>query len=164
MKGELLLIDREINNAKQKSGIKLYDTLYDKWFLRETREPLPKFDGLEAAFLAAIEDLKDLNDKRMLVDEKIDKLEDKGSSETPSAGQWMADAASMTKLKAEMAYYNQELKVRQEIFGIQIFDDLDLLSKDTFEGEIGEVLNTCKLEMLALLEKKKAKEEELAAV
>jgi len=196
LQGEVLLIDREIASTKQKHGVFIYDALFQRHHAEGEKTPLP-IEGLEAAFVAAMEDMADLQSKKLEKDHAIDALEEKQQAATKAAaeanqaeggdapaaatshatagdrakkaGKTIQNAGASTKLKAEMAYYSREMRVRKEIFGVQVFDDLDLMSRDEGrfeEGEdgVGAALNNAIDACKALLQRKQEKVEDIKAL
>jgi hypothetical protein len=171
MRGELSMIDREITKTKYKHGVLIYDVLGQRHHSTATsdNDQLP-LEGLEAAFMASMEDMQDIFVKRSEKDDKIDALEAKGESRVggttageraKNAGRSMLDAGASTKLKTEMAFYDREMRVRKEIFGIQVFQELDLLSKEDFQetdNGVGEALNRAKKDVAAVMQRKRQKE------
>ena len=144
----------------------------------QQKSPLP-VDRLEAAFIAAMEDMQEIVGKRREKDDAIDAIEEVKKNEADVSRSTTGDKAkhvgkvlqhesALTKLKAEMTYYGREMKVRKEIFGIQVFDDLDILSYDgRFEegsDGIGAALNHAKDECNEILKRKKDKEEDIRAL
>lgn len=182
---ELVMIDREIKTCKAKHAVILYDQLLQR-HEDANKEPLP-VEGLEAAFLAAMEDMQELVAKRREKDDAMDALEEdkkkqaaaeahasrettgeKAKAAAKHAGRVVQNESTMAKLKAEMTYYGREMKVRKEIFGVQVFDDLDILSRDgRFEegsDGIGAALNHARDEINEIAKKRKDKEEDIKAL
>lgn len=177
LQGELMVIDRELKSCKAQHAVILYDKLLER-HEDSQKSPLP-VDGLEAAFIAAMEDMQEIVAKRRQKDDAIDALEETKKVEAESSRTTTSDKAkhvgkvlqhesALTKLKAEMTYYGREMKVRKEIFGIQVFDDLDILS---YEGRfeegadgIGASLNQAKDECNEILKRKKDKVEDIKAL
>lgn len=179
LQGELVMIDREITTCKEKHGVIIYNILSKRQHLPDDDEnkfaALP-MEGLEAAFLATTEDLKPWNEKRNKVADELEVLEDSKMRRTSGtttgdkaryAGQVLKDATVTAKLKTELAYYDREIKLRQGIFGIQVFDDLKLMElTEPFPEDdimIGEVLNKAKEEMESVLKRKEVKLAEIEA-
>ena len=175
--GELMVIDRELKSCKAKHAVILYDKLLER-HEDQQKSPLP-VDRLEAAFIAAMEDMQDIVAKRRQKDDAIDALEEAKKKEAESSrsttgekakhvGKVLQNESALTKLKAEMTYYGREMKVRKEIFGIQVFDDLDILSNaGRFEegtDGIGAALNQAKDDCNEILKRKKDKEEDIKAL
>lgn len=126
LRGDCVLLDREMTVCKETHGAKIYDAMQSRNNGREAALP-----GLEASFVATSEDLRELMAKKIAIDEEIDKLED---MEQRTVG----EKAQLAKLKAQMAFYSREIKIRKGIFGIQIFDELGLMtceSSPDFQGE-----------------------------
>ena len=195
LQGEVLLIDREIASTKQKHGVLIYDALFQRHHAEGEKTPLP-VEGLEAAFVAAMEDMADLQSKKLEKDHAIDALEEKQHAATKAAaetdqaegapattatshatagerakkaGKTIQNAGASTKLKAEMAYYSREMRVRKEIFGVQVFDDLEIMSHDEGrfeEGEdgVGAALNNAIDDCKAVLQRKQEKVEDIKAL
>ena len=171
LQGELLLIDRQITACKEKHGVAVYNILAKRLQTRipgddndHAKEELP-LPGLQAAFQAATEDLFELNQKRNQLDDQIEVLQDSSSSSGAKKG--VSGFFTTTKLKTELAYYEREIKLRQGIFGHQLFDDLQLMSHEgNFQEDddmVGEVLNQAKEEMQTVLKRKQDKEAEIEA-
>lgn len=182
LQGELLLIDRELASTKQKHGVLIYDVLFTRHHAAEegAKAPVP-VEGLEAAFVAAMEDMQELLEKKKGKDEAFDALEEQSKTEAAAAApattagdkakvarKSLQAAGASTKLKAEMAYYNREMRVRKEIFGVQVFDDCHILEHEgNFEegpDGVGAALNAAKEECAAVMQKKQEKEDDIKAL
>ena len=182
LQGELMLIEREVTACKEKHGIAIYNVLSQRWHntnnntddnndtKEETELPLK---GLEAAFQAAAEDLVPLNQKR---NDIVDQLEMRAlsSSSSQEATSKVSSFLGNAKLKTELAYYEREIKLRQGIFGHQVFDDLHVMTTtEQLDGTpfseshehytVGEALNQAREEMSLVLKRKQDKEAEIAA-
>jgi len=182
LQGEITLIDREITNTKHKHGVLLYNVLAERYHLmlpddQQQNNPALPVEGLEAAFTATMEDLQELDWKRREKDQEFDVVEAKSSSRVSGtttrerarrAGQWISDTGASTKLKTQMAYYDREIRLRKEIFGLQVFAELvDIQSSHKFDEEddgVGEALNLAKDEFSALMQRRRQKEQELQAL
>ena len=170
LQGELVLIDRQVTACKEKHGVAVYNVLAKRWhnITNNANDDATKTDdlplpGLQAAFQAAAEDLLKLNHKR---NELNDQLEAMASSSTANKG--VSGFFTNTKLKTELAYYDREIKLRQGIFGHQLFDDLQLMSTEPFSQDnddymVGEILNQAREEMQSVLKQKQDKQAEIEA-
>lgn len=186
LQGELLLIDREIKTCKENQGVAIYDILAKRQNSvvgseqddESQKNPLP-LDGLEAAFIATTTDVHEWNHKRNQVMDQIEVLEATKTSRSAGTtagekasymGSVLKDSAQTAKLKTELAYYEREIKLRQGIFGVQVFDELKLMEQnngDAFPEDdannVGAILNQARAAMQAVLKKKADKEAEIQA-
>ena len=173
------MIDNKKKKAKKHHGVLLYDVLLQR-HCSDAKAPLP-VENFEAAFVAAMEDMKELSDKLREKDDMHDALEAMteqanrdftgvtAGDKAKHAGNKLKDSATRSKLKADMAYYRREMKIRKEIFGLQLFDDLPeiLAHEGSFEegmDGVGAALNRAKDDIHGLMDKTKEKEEAMKAL
>ena len=174
LQGELVLFERQITACEQTHGVAIYTVLAKRLQHLQLQDSdatdteIRIFPGLQAAFLAATEDLKDLNERRNKLQEELDIREESSTANSKSS---VGGFFTNTKLKTELAYYEREIKLRQGIFGHQVVNDLGLLSEpdkqfdenDDRDGMVAVVLNQAKRELQALLQQKQHKQAEIQA-
>ena len=172
LQGDLLLIDRQVTACKEKHGVDIYNILAK--ISRMTSQDQDDNDGndnlpvpgLQAAFQAATEDLVDLNHKRNQLEEELE-IRQEAADKNKGGGAAVSAFFTSTKLKTELAYYEREIKVRQGIFGHQVFDDLQLMTQnngqpfDENAHAAALVLNAARQEMQDILQRKQEKEAEI---
>jgi hypothetical protein len=182
--GEIVLIDRKVASRKQKFGVDLYNILAD--WERNHKDQEPPIKGIQVILQAAREDIFELFKKRHANDEMLDDIElkkeqtEKAASakdKAKNAGKWISRTGTATKLKTEIAYFDREMRIRKEIFGVVSFDELDLgsqeinkvladvvidnveISSTNVESEdVLAVVERCKMDVSELLTKKKEKQ------
>eukprot|EP00977_Amphora_coffeiformis_P000872 scaffold189_cov188-Amphora_coffeaeformis.AAC.1 len=175
LQGELVLLERQITACEQAQGVAIYTVLAKRLQHLQLHDSdaadtdVHIFAGLQAAFVAATEDLKDLNEKRNKLQEELDIREESSTANSKSS---VGGFFTNTKLKTELAYYEREIKLRQGIFGHQVVNDLGLLAgepdkqfdeNDDRDGMVATVLNQAKRELLAMMQQKQDKQAEIQA-
>jgi hypothetical protein len=95
--------------------------------------PVP---GLTLVYQAAREDIMDLVEQRQLNVEEVDVVEVQMENIVPAvsaknkaynASTYLRHAAHLTKLKAEIVHLEREINIRKQIFGVQVFGEIDFL-------------------------------------
>jgi hypothetical protein len=190
LRGEMVLIDQKIASRKKIFGVDLYNVLADWESNHKDQEPPIK--GIQLILKAAREDIFELFKKRHANDEQLDDIEfQKEQTETAAsakdkaknAGRWISRTGTATKLKAQIAYYDREMRLRKEIFGVLSFDELDLASQEinkvmadvvaddvemspnnTESEDVLAVVERCKMDVGELLTKKKEKQATIEAL
>ena len=168
LQGELVLLDRQIKACQECHGVAVYEVLAKRLHhVAEDAEAVTVLPGLQAAFMAATADLKDLNEKRNTLQDELDMREESTTANSKSS---VSGFFTNTKLKTELAYYEREIRIRQGIFGHQLVDDLGLLSdttefdeNDDHDGMVAAVLNQARQEIQAAMQRKQDKQAEIDA-
>jgi len=175
LQGEVVLIERKITACEQAQGVAIYTVLAKRLQHLQLHDSdaadndIRILPGLQAAFMAATEDLKDLNEKRNKLEEELDIREESSTANSKSS---VGGFFTNTKLKTELAYYEREIKLRLGIFGHQVVNDLELLAgdpdvqfdeNDDRDGMVATVLNQSKRELRTLLQQKQDKQAKIQA-
>jgi chromosome segregation ATPase len=135
LRADIALAERECKSRKKKFGVDLYDVLTtDKQKLLGLSAGT-LFKGtqqeLKTSFESAKNDIGGMELRKDEIQKKRDVLEVKGSHTMPDttvgekaskAGKAVADAATDTKLRAQIALIDREIKIRKEDFGIEVFE------------------------------------------
>jgi hypothetical protein len=144
LRGEIALAERQINGQKKKFGIELYDLVTnDKQKLLSVAAGTAfkgQQDSMKDPFERARDDIAGIQVRKDIKQKDLDVLEVKGAHTLPDAtmgqkaskaGRAISEAGTGTKLRAEMALLDREMKIRKEQFGIEVFD----LSVASDEGD-----------------------------
>lgn len=184
LQGELALIDRQVTECTERHGVTVYEMLAKRLTHLtlqhgnqshdneeeedEDAVQVKIFPGLQAAFQAATEDLKELNEKRNKLQEELDIREESSTANSKSG---VGGFLTNTKLKTQLAYYEREIRLRQGIFGHQLVDDLQLMTvqpadepfdeNDENDGMVATVLNQMRRELQEVLQRKEDKQAEI---
>eukprot|EP00536_Pseudo-nitzschia_multiseries_P000252 jgi/Psemu1/282195/fgenesh1_pg.4_\ len=137
LRGDVALAQRGITGRKKKFGVEFYDVLTnDKKKLlggSVSSGSLSVFkkngqeDPLKDAFEKAHDDIRGMQARKEQLQLKLDVLEVKGSHSMPDrtmkqkmskTGKMVTDAGTETKVRAQMALIDREMKVRKEEFGV----------------------------------------------
>ena len=140
IQGDISLLKREIVSRKKAFGVELYDLLTNdkNRLLGVTAGTILKGqeEELKEPFERARDDVSAIRAKKDIKQKDLDVLEVKGAHTLPDAtvgqkfnkaGRALSNGAKGTKLQAEMALLDREMKLRKEKFGIEVFD----LTKDS---------------------------------
>lgn len=135
LRADIALVELEIKGRKKKFGVDLYDVLTnDKQKLLGISAGTlfkGKNDEMKAAFERARDDIAGMLARKEDLQRQRDVLEVKGAHTLPDttigekmnkAGKAVADAGTDTKLRAQQALIDREMKIRKEEFGLEIFD------------------------------------------
>lgn len=137
LQGEIQLLKRELTARQKTFGIELYDLLTNdkQTLLGVTAGTLFKGQsnnaGIKEPLERAREDIAGMQAKKDIKQKDLDVLEVKGAHTLPDytlgqkaskAGAAVKNGAKGTKLQAEMALLDRDMKIRKEQFGIQVFD------------------------------------------
>jgi hypothetical protein len=138
LQGEVQLLKRELVSRQKTFGIELYDLLTnDKQTLLGVtagtifKGNLSGEQDMKEPFDRAREDILGVQAKKDVKQTSLDVLEVKGAHTLPDttmgqkaskAGAAVSNGAKGTKLQAEMALLDREMKIRKEQFGVQVFD------------------------------------------
>jgi len=182
LKYDTVLLDRQIEAEKKKLGDELFKVMFEAGDDNDngTKNEIPA-----SIYLACRDDISNLVEKRQARLEELEHIEAKreergrdstaadGGGAAKAAGQWISTGASATKLRTEIAYYDREIRLRKEIFGVQVFDELSLMvtaseDDDSERGEADDpvlaVLTRCVDAVRSILQRKRAKENEMASL
>mmetsp|Transcript_10119 Transcript_10119/g.20905 ORF Transcript_10119/g.20905 Transcript_10119/m.20905 type:complete len:356 (-) Transcript_10119:133-1200(-) len=120
--GDIALLDRQVDKIKRKSlGIELFTVLLEWGHANMDATKLPIDSKLVLIYNAAKEDVLDLVDKKELYEQQLDDIEVNGN-ENSRAG----NATRSLNLRTKMAYYDREIYIRKELFGMQVYDELEM--------------------------------------
>ncbi|KAL3907362.1 MAG: hypothetical protein SGILL_008907, partial [Bacillariaceae sp.] len=135
LRADISLADREAKGRKKKFGVDLYDVLtHDKQkMLGISAGTLFKgnHEEMKASFERARDDISAKLARKEEFQRQRDVLEVKGSHTMPDttmgekmskAGKAASDAGKDTKLRAQQAMLDREIKIRKEAFGLEVFD------------------------------------------
>ena len=186
LKYELVVLDRELEKEKKRMGDELYTVMFENDVggsggsnANSDNSASPhEHERLVVIYQACRETVTEYVEKKHLKEEELDHVEMKREEGT-TTGAWLSTSASATKLKAEVAYYDREIRLRKEIFGVQVFDELGLgvtAAEEKDDSERGEdeneakndpvlaVLTRCVDNVRNLLQQKQAKENKILAL
>eukprot|EP00934_Nitzschia_sp_Nitz4_P000994 Nitzschia sp. Nitz4//scaffold28_size193895//135550//136221//NITZ4_001675-RA/size193895-processed-gene-0.233-mRNA-1//1//CDS//3329546012//994//frame0 len=135
LQGEVQLLQRDITSKKKKFGVELYDLLTNDKNKLLGISAGTLFKGqqeeLKEPFERARDDIASIRSRKDIKQRDLDVLEVKGAHTLPDytmgqkvnkAGRAISNGAKGTKLQAEMALLDREIKVRKEQFGVEVFD------------------------------------------
>mmetsp|Transcript_131211 Transcript_131211/g.195535 ORF Transcript_131211/g.195535 Transcript_131211/m.195535 type:complete len:218 (-) Transcript_131211:216-869(-) len=135
LRGEIALAGRQIVGRKKTFGIELYDLVTnDKQKLLSVAAGTAfkgQQDSMKEPFERARDDIAGIQARKDIKQKDLDVLEVKGAHTLPDttmgqkaskAGRAISEAGTGTKLRAEMALLDREMKIRKEQFGIEVFD------------------------------------------
>lgn len=144
LRGNIVLLEREATARKKVFGIDLYDMMTNdkNKLLGVTAGTLFKGQQteLKEPFEKAKDDIYGIQAQKDIKQKDLDVLEVKGANTLPDstinqkmskAGRAISNASNGTKLQAQMALLDREMKIRKEQFGVEVFD----LSKASDEKE-----------------------------
>jgi len=167
LKGEILLVDREVDAEKKKLGIELFSLLWEN-DTADGDNKVPIQEGLAGMYEAARIDIDALVGKRQAKEDDLDKVHE---------GQGAMALVNASKLKTEIAYLDRETRLRKEIFGVQVYDELKLEAQATDDGDDSEsgdedsnkdkvlaCIDKYVKTVRAILKRKRDKENEIAAL
>lgn len=180
LQGQILLLERQMTALQHQLGVDIFSLVFG--FAHAQASPgadsahhdnlMESVQGLSVIFMAAFEDVSDLVDKRAAADEGRDRIEANQEAErnaerstAAAASSWMGAAASKAKLSAEIAYYDREILVRKQIFGLQVAEELNLVNASLTElpdNELTKLLQKYQADAKALLRTKKEHADEIA--
>jgi hypothetical protein len=135
LRGDIALIEREANGRKKRFGVDLYDSLTNdkNKLLGITAGTIFKGqqEELKEPFDRARDDIVGVQARKDIKQKDLDVLEVKGAHTLPDttigqkftkAGRSVSNAGTGSKLRAEMAMLDREMKIRKEQFGVEVFD------------------------------------------
>jgi hypothetical protein len=134
LRADIALVELESRTRQKRFGVDLYDVLSnDKQKLLGVSAGTlfkGKHDELKGAFERARDDIAGKMARKEEFQRKRDVLEVKGAHTMPDttvgeklnkAGKTVADAGTDTKLRAQQALLDREMKIRKEEFGLEVF-------------------------------------------
>lgn len=137
LQGEISLLKREVNTRQKSLGVELYNIITNdkNKLLGMSAGTLFKSDQeeLKDAFERARDDIANVGARKDILQNELDVLEVKSASTLPNttveqkmnkAGRAISNGARGTKLQAQMALLDREMKIRKEQFGVEVFADL----------------------------------------
>jgi predicted nucleic acid-binding Zn-ribbon protein len=146
LRGNMALLDREATARKKVFGIDLYDMMTNdkNKLLGVTAGTLFKGQQteLKEPFEKARDDISGIQAQKDIKQKDLDVLEVKGAGTLPDttinqkmtkAGRAISNASNGTKLQAQIALLDREMKIRKEQFGVEVYG----LSKASEEKESG---------------------------
>jgi hypothetical protein len=118
---------------------------YDDDYTQKEEQPLPQeaedagvtalpVPALTIVYHAAREDIMDMVEKRQFKVEEVDVVECKLENTVPAttakakaqnATHWMSNTGTLAKLRTEIVHLEREINIRKEIFGVQVFNEID---------------------------------------
>jgi hypothetical protein len=135
LRGDVALFEREVNTRKKKFGVELYDLMTnDKNKLLGMAAGTifqNKQAEMKEPFDRARDDMGGIQARKDIKQKDMDVLEIKGAHSLPDntagekvkkVGKSISDAGIHTKLRAEMALLDREMKIRKEQFGVEVFE------------------------------------------
>jgi len=150
LRGDIALTQRGMAARKKKFGEEFYDVLTNdkQHLLGVSAGTLSVFkkggsqdkDDLRSAFEQARDDIRGIQLRKDELQKRLDVMEVKGSHTMPDVtigqkmsktGKMFSDAGSGTKIRAQMALIDREMKIRKEEFGLEVYD----LAKTTEDKE-----------------------------
>ena len=188
IRGEIALMEREINGRKKTFGIELYDMMTNdkNKLLGVAAGTLFKGHQMELKepFERARDDIAGIQARKDVKQKDLDVLEVKGASTMPDAtleqkmnkaGRAISNGASGTKLRGQMALLDREMKIRKEEFGIEVFDlsqgskknesgDSILSGLSEQEHDIQSCIDKAKEDVAAIHDRIKSKESEMSTL
>jgi len=182
LKADIALLQRKIAGRKKKFGEEFYNVLtIDKQnLLGVSAGTLSVFkkgtqnDELRAAFERALDDIRGKRAGKEELQNRLDVMEVKGIHTMPDVtvgqklsktGKGISNAATGTKIRAQMALIDREIKIRKEEFGMEVYNLAETSEqkkglkgaiskvKSGFsdqEKEIQKIIDTAKLDVEAI--------------
>lgn len=168
LKAEIAYLDQQMKGRKLQFGVEMYDLMEQKKTFGGKSETEPKV--LEV-FEKAEKDIAIIIEKKDSKQSEIDDVEKARSGELPAesfqekafaAGNQAKNAGLKTKIQAEMALLDREIKSRKQLFGVEMFDALLQLSGfSPSDTEIKAIIDAAKKDIGELQAKKDVKQEEI---
>ena len=126
VRSEIAYIDRQIEQQQHQFGLEFF-TILNSWELNDDNNgrDLP-VDNIAGVFHAAKEDVLDFVEKKKEHEAKLDDLEMNDGS-----------TMSMALPRARIAYYDREIFLRKQIFGILSFEQLDIIAQSESDATSG---------------------------
>lgn len=134
LKAEIVLLEREMAVRKRAFGIVLYDLMIaaEKSGSAQTNYH-SKDSVMVPCFDAAKADIGEIQQRKDVKQTELDMLEmesanakhkpmDTAAQKAKAAGKWISYAGTETKLSANLALIDREIKARKEVFGLDIFE------------------------------------------
>ena len=139
LRGDVALAQRGIMARKKKFGEEFFDVLTNdkQKLLGVSAGTLSVFkkgtqnDELRAAFERVRDDIRGKQARKEKLQNRLDVMEVKGSHTMPDGtmgqklsktGRMFSNAGTGTKIRAQMALIDREMKIRKEEFGLEVFD------------------------------------------
>lgn len=133
LRGELVLIDRQITVEKGKLGVALYDAIMDlqrkhhntnKWPSCVTSDIKEEFEAtkLEISKKADIKEAKELEVEKIAVNQERAPPPVTTQERASVAGRMLTSSASSTKLRVQSSLIGREIRAIKEAFGVSVFD------------------------------------------
>lgn len=166
LKAEIALLDQNMKGRKQQFGVEMYDLMEQKKTFGGKGETEPK---VVEVFEGAEKDIAMIIEKKDAKQAEIDGLgqQDGLPAETmgekaKKAGNQAKDKAVKTKVQAEMALLDREIKIRKQVFGVDMFDAIMQLSSfEPTDTEVKAILDAAKQDVGEQQAKKDVKMEEI---
>jgi hypothetical protein len=168
LKAEIALIEQNQKGRKQQLGVEMYDLMEQKKTFGGKSETEPK---VVEVFEKAEKDIAIIVEKKDAKQADIDTVTKSRDGELPAesfqekakaAGNQAKNAGIRTKIQAEMALLDREIKSRKQLFGIELFDAL--LPMEGFtpsDTEIKAIFDAAKQDIGEQQAKKDVKQEEI---
>jgi hypothetical protein len=151
LKAEKALLEREMANRKRAFGIVLFDLMY----AMEKGNKSTAFH-VSSHYEAAKADISEIQQRKDVKQSELEKLElesrkdkhkptDTAAQKAKAAGKWISYAGNETKLSANLALLDREMKVRKESFGLDIYDFVTSVGGEPTETLASGIANVQKL-------------------
>ncbi|CAB9523945.1 expressed unknown protein [Seminavis robusta] len=167
LKAEIAYIDNTMKGRKQQFGVEMYDLMEQKKTFGGKTETEPKvvevYEGAEKDMAMIIEkkDAKQGEIDALGATNKDLPAETMGEKAS-KAGKQAKDAAVKTKIQAEMALLDREIKARKQLFGIQLYDAImQMEAYEPTDTEVKAILDAAKQDIGEQQAKKDVKQEEI---
>lgn len=148
LRGNIILESNKKEGRKKEFGIQFYDVLTNdkQRLLGAVSSSLtifkknPDDEDLGLAFEQANNDVRILKGRKEEFQQKLDIIEIKGSHTMPDVtlqqkisknAKALTDAGNSTKIRAQMAIIDREIKIRKENFGVEVYDYVVVKTSDT---------------------------------
>lgn len=167
LKAEIALLDQNMKGRKQQFGVEMYDLMEQKKTFGGKTETEPK---VVEVFEGAGKDIALIIEKKDAKQGEIDGLgatnkdlpAESMGEKAKKAGNQAKDAAVKTKIQAEMALLDREIKGRKQVFGVELFDAImQLEGYEPTDTEIKAILDSAKQDIGEQQAKKDVKLEEI---
>lgn len=178
LRTDMMMIDREITNTKKAFGVGMYDHVSP---LSQSSDFYAATDDLtnilRPPLINAQKEIQALAAKRVLLKESLAAAEVQRAAAFPtkaeSAGQKVMNfgkASYMysgeTKIKAELAIVDRQIKGHKQDFGLELFEVLEKAEDERgylpSDRQVRSIYDTTRADITRLLAKKRKKSEELA--
>jgi hypothetical protein len=148
LKGEIALLDREIQTRRHSLGVELYNLLQLTEHSKTVNIATPSIfhaneSQIKIPYEACRADLRILQNEmeakrleleRIAVNRERARPPRTNQERLEKAGSWMSDTGSEAKLQVELKMLERKMKSRKEKFGVDVCEHLDTLPSKTSES------------------------------